>query len=290
MPILRRILGTWRRGSRARSWPSSTTSPRVATSSRMSSLMSVDLPAPDGPTRNTKSPSGMTRSTSRRATLPLGYCFMTSCRTRTARSGTAWSRPRSRMRRRSERTADGGAGATVTDPPRRVRHLPRDGVVSVMGPRPRARQLRPRLAPRLPPVIRSAKRDRGTSAPPDDGPVRSGLEQSGGDGQVAREVGERPVPAQQDRELVEPHAGAQGGHDGPVGTPRQPQGERPARARPPSSGGRGSGRAGPRRASPGARPARPRARSRRRSARRRDRGTASLAGPPCAGTGGRPDG
>ena len=37
--------------------------------------MSVDLPAPDGPTRNTKSPSGMTRSTSRRASLPLGYCL-----------------------------------------------------------------------------------------------------------------------------------------------------------------------------------------------------------------------
>ena len=58
IPILRRIFGTWRRGSRARSWPSSTTSPRVAISSRMSSLMSVDLPAPDGPTRNTKSPFG----------------------------------------------------------------------------------------------------------------------------------------------------------------------------------------------------------------------------------------
>ena len=37
--------------------------------------MSVDLPAPDGPTRKTKSPSGMTRSTSRRASLPFGYCL-----------------------------------------------------------------------------------------------------------------------------------------------------------------------------------------------------------------------
>ena len=59
---------------------------RVATSSRMSSLINVDLPAPDGPTRNTKSPSGTTRSTSRRATLPLGYSIVTSRMTRTARS------------------------------------------------------------------------------------------------------------------------------------------------------------------------------------------------------------
>ena len=91
MPILRRIFGTWRRGSRARSWPSRTTSPWVASSSRMSSLMSVDLPAPDGPTRKTKSPSGMTRSTSRSASLPFGYRFVTSWSTRTARSWDACS-------------------------------------------------------------------------------------------------------------------------------------------------------------------------------------------------------
>ena len=58
MPIRRRSLGTWRRLTRARFCPSSWTSPPVASSSRMSSLMSVDLPAPEGPTRKTKSPFG----------------------------------------------------------------------------------------------------------------------------------------------------------------------------------------------------------------------------------------
>ena len=48
MPILRRTCGTFRRGSRARSSPSSDDLPCVASSSRMSSFMSVDLPAPDG--------------------------------------------------------------------------------------------------------------------------------------------------------------------------------------------------------------------------------------------------
>ena len=60
----------------------------------------------------------------------------------------------------------------------------------------------------------------GASAP-DDGPVRWGpgggvgwwesLEQPGRDRQVAAEVRERLVPAQQDRELVEPEAGPQRG-------------------------------------------------------------------------------
>ena len=49
-----------------------TTWPDVATSSRIRSLMIVDLPAPLGPTRKTKSPSGMTRSTSRSAVFPFG--------------------------------------------------------------------------------------------------------------------------------------------------------------------------------------------------------------------------
>ena len=49
IPILRRTFGTLRRGSFARSWPSRTTSPWVAISSRIRSLISVDLPAPDRP-------------------------------------------------------------------------------------------------------------------------------------------------------------------------------------------------------------------------------------------------
>ena len=72
IPILRRTFGTWRRLSRARSSPSTTTMPLVASSSRISSFVSVDFPAPDGPTRNTKSPSGTTSSTSLSASLPFG--------------------------------------------------------------------------------------------------------------------------------------------------------------------------------------------------------------------------
>ena len=85
VPILRRTRGTIRRLIRARSSPSTTTTPLVATSSRISSRMSVDLPAPDGPTRKTKSPSGTTRSTWRSASLPLGNRIVTSCRTTSGR-------------------------------------------------------------------------------------------------------------------------------------------------------------------------------------------------------------
>jgi hypothetical protein len=71
-PDLARTFGTAAADSCARFWPSRTTWPCVAISSRIRSLISVDLPAPDGPTRKTKSPSGITRSTSRRAVLPFG--------------------------------------------------------------------------------------------------------------------------------------------------------------------------------------------------------------------------
>ena len=57
--------------------------------------MRVDLPAPEGPTRKMKSPDGMTRSTSMRADLPLGYVFVTAeRRTELGTSGSdpgAWS-------------------------------------------------------------------------------------------------------------------------------------------------------------------------------------------------------
>ena len=57
---------------RARSWPATSTLPVVASSSWTSSLISVLLPAPEGPTRNTKSPSGTTRSTSSSGVLAVG--------------------------------------------------------------------------------------------------------------------------------------------------------------------------------------------------------------------------
>ena len=61
---LRRIL--------SRSRPATRTWPWVGSCSRMRSRMNVLLPAPDGPTRNTKSPRGIDTLTSVRATLPLG--------------------------------------------------------------------------------------------------------------------------------------------------------------------------------------------------------------------------
>src|SRR5919107_3651973 len=80
----------------------------------MRSLISVDLPAPDGPTRNTKSPSGITRSTSARAVLPFGYVFVTSWRTRTARSTPIPSRLRRRRRSRIDRVGATGVEVRLT--------------------------------------------------------------------------------------------------------------------------------------------------------------------------------
>ncbi len=58
MPIWRRSCGISPRLMVPRSWPATSSVPVVASSSHTSSLMSVLLPAPEGPTRNTKSPSG----------------------------------------------------------------------------------------------------------------------------------------------------------------------------------------------------------------------------------------
>src|SRR5579884_1981028 len=55
MPNLRRSLGSRRRGMRVISEPSTKMRPLEATSSRMSSRTRVDLPAPEAPTRKTKS-------------------------------------------------------------------------------------------------------------------------------------------------------------------------------------------------------------------------------------------
>ena len=66
--------------------------------------MSVDLPAPDGPTRNTKSPSGTTRSTSLSASLPFGIALRDVVQDddRVDRAGSGRARPVSRS------NSDGG--------------------------------------------------------------------------------------------------------------------------------------------------------------------------------------
>ena len=116
------------------------------------------------------------------------------------------------------------------------------------------------------------------------------LQQPRRDRQVAREIGERPVPADEDGELVEPEARPERRHDRPIGRAADPQRERAARLRPPTSGARGPARAAPRRGPPRARAGRPRRRSRIRSACRPDRGRASRAAIRCAGSGDRPGG
>src|SRR5438094_562260 len=77
-PILRRSFGTRPRASRATSSPSTTTRPLLGSSSRMRRRMSVDFPAPDEPTRKTKSAASIARSTSRSANVPFGKRLLTS--------------------------------------------------------------------------------------------------------------------------------------------------------------------------------------------------------------------
>ena len=51
--------------------------PAVGTTSPVSSLMMVDLPEPEGPTRKTNSPSSMVRVIPRMALVPLSYSIST---------------------------------------------------------------------------------------------------------------------------------------------------------------------------------------------------------------------
>src|SRR5437016_4664065 len=57
--------------------PSTKILPLLGFSSRISRRTSVDLPAPEGPTRKRKSPSGTSRLMSRRASVPVGYVLKT---------------------------------------------------------------------------------------------------------------------------------------------------------------------------------------------------------------------
>ena len=223
MPILRRMLGTCapRQAGQVVAVEDDLAR-RSRSSSRISSLMSVDLPAPDGPTRKTKSPSGTTRSTSRRATLPFGIGLgdvvqdedrpvAVRRRRRIAPDGPGPAWPRSsrvgaadrgdrRRRRGSSAPPMGGDGGRRRSPVARIRDS---------GHGRGTREPRP---PRLPPV----GRDRQPREP------SAGARR---DREVAREVGERPVPAER-----------------ATGSPRC---RRPARGAPPRPVG---ARPGPRRA------------------------------------------
>src|SRR5258706_15250817 len=187
------------------------TVPSVASSSRIRSFMSVDLPAPDGPTRKTKSPSGMTRSTSWRALRPFGYVFVTLFSTRAGRppEPTSCSRSdgadaRRGPRRRSVRVSVVKIGSADRASPDR-----RSG--GGAGLLPRARRWEPRVAPRL--HLR-----RRTGQPRS----RRTLEQPGRDRGVAREVAERGRPAQDRREALDPEARLERRPDRLVRCARQP--------------------------------------------------------------------
>ena len=60
--------------------PFTITRPEVGTISPVRSLIMVDLPEPDGPTRKAKSPSSMVNEMPFRASVPLSYTFFTSIR------------------------------------------------------------------------------------------------------------------------------------------------------------------------------------------------------------------
>src|SRR6202521_1612936 len=70
---------------RPSSIPSTKILPRVGFSSRIRRRTRVDLPAPEGPTRKRKSPSGTSRLMSRRAWVPVGYVLKTCWKLMTGR-------------------------------------------------------------------------------------------------------------------------------------------------------------------------------------------------------------
>ena len=60
--------------------PLTMTLPEVGTISPVRSLIMVDLPDPEGPTRNANSPSSIANEMPLRASVPLSYTFLTSIR------------------------------------------------------------------------------------------------------------------------------------------------------------------------------------------------------------------
>ena len=58
--------------------PLTITRPAVGTTSPVSSLIMVDFPEPEGPTRKANSPSSTVKDTPCRACVPLSYIFSAS--------------------------------------------------------------------------------------------------------------------------------------------------------------------------------------------------------------------
>ena len=79
-PSVRRIMGICRSEMLLTEKPLIMMRPAVGTSSPVSIFIKVDFPEPEGPTRNTNSPSSMVVLIPRMALVPFGYSISTSFR------------------------------------------------------------------------------------------------------------------------------------------------------------------------------------------------------------------
>ena len=77
-PKVRRIRGICRSEMFRVEKPLTRTRPALGSTSPVSSLMMVDLPEPEGPTRKTNSPGSIRREIPRMALVPLSYSISTS--------------------------------------------------------------------------------------------------------------------------------------------------------------------------------------------------------------------
>ena len=289
MPILRRTCGTLRRGRRARSWPSRMTSPRrreLVADEQLDERRLAGARRADEEDEVALGDDQVDVAAGR--SCRWGRCLVTSCRTRTARSGAAGRGRDPGRRRRSERAAD-GAGATVTggSAGRRVaidgRHRDRFGSTPSAGTAAGTTS-----APRLPPARGPANVPAAHRAP-DDGPVgrlRGGRARSARSAASRRTAGPSTAGPGTARGGIRPAAAPR---HGPVRASPAATRERAARHRPRSQV------AEDRRQQRGSRPAtgptRPAwRRSHSRAACRPVRGRASHVGSPGAGSGGRWDG
>ena len=103
-PRVRRIRGIWRSEMFRVEKPLTRTRPALGSTSPVSSLMMVDLPEPEGPTRKTNSPSSMVRVIPRMALVPLSYSISTFFRRiiQAPRSVVLKNRPRRGGRHNSQ--------------------------------------------------------------------------------------------------------------------------------------------------------------------------------------------
>ena len=94
MPSVRRMRGKMRGVMLLTAKPFTMMRPEDGTTSPVSSLMRVDFPLPEGPTRNTNSPSWISNEMPRMAAVPFSYSISTSLRRIISPSAPSRNRPR----------------------------------------------------------------------------------------------------------------------------------------------------------------------------------------------------